>query len=177
MSQPLVSIKIPAYNCAPSIGETIDTCLAQSRSNIEIIVVNDGSTDDTCAVLERYGSLIRVVAKPNGGLARARNVGQQVAFGEYVAWLDADDIAHPDRIAVQAAVLDREPTAALVCSDFSAFVTGLADIETSHIGTYYSSFAEREGAPGSSPNRVGCTSPAPGHPLVTSIGLANSSSI
>lgn len=146
-SQPLVSIVIPAYNCAATIGETVDSCLSQSYPNLEVIVVNDGSTDSTAAVLRAYGSRVRVLDKANGGLASARNAGHQIASGEYIAWLDADDIAHPDRIALQVAILQHSPTTVLVCSDFSAFVTGKPDFDFSHVGTYYSSFEQRGRAP------------------------------
>lgn len=143
---PLVSIVIPAYNCATFIGDTLDSCLTQRYANLEIIVVNDGSSDETASVLAKYGQRIRVLHKTNGGLASARNAGHDIAQGEYIAWLDADDIAHPDRIALEAALLDSEPDVVAVCSDFSAFLTGNPDFEPSHIGTYYSSFQERGGA-------------------------------
>jgi glycosyltransferase involved in cell wall biosynthesis len=146
-AQPLVSIVIPAYNCASLVRETLESCFAQTYPNLEIIVVNDGSIDGTAALLDSYVPRIRVLHKPNGGLASARNAGHEIAKGDYVAWLDADDIAHPDRIALQVTLLQREPSVVAVCSDFSTFISGQPDFESSHVGTYYSSFAERGRAP------------------------------
>lgn len=118
---PLVSIVIPSYNCAQYLPECIDSCLAQTYPNIEIIVVDDGSTDNTKTVLQPYLGKVVYFFQENGGLAEARNTGQRIARGEYIAWLDADDIAHPERIMVQALYLEEHPATVLVCSNFFAF--------------------------------------------------------
>ena len=146
-----VSIVIAAYNCAETIRATLESCLAQTYGNAEIIVVNDGSNDCTAKVLQTFGSKINLVNKSNGGLASARNAGARVATGEYMAWMDCDDLMAPDRIMLQAGVLSTDPSVALVSSDFSAFVNDAADFEASHIHRYYSS---RPSDP--HPARAGC---------------------
>lgn len=137
--QPLVSIVIPAYNCDDTIEEAVESCLCQTYPFIEVIVVNDGSTDSTVDVLAKYGGKIKLVNQTNGGLGAARNSGQHIACGEYIAWMDGDDIAHPDRIAVQASILNRYPTIVMVSSDFSSFYSNEPDFEVSSITNYYSS--------------------------------------
>ncbi len=91
MPSPTVSVVIPAYNAAWCVRRAIDSVLAQDFRDFELIVVNDGSTDDTAAVLASYGGAIRVVNQANRGLSSARNSGIQAARGEFVAFLDADD--------------------------------------------------------------------------------------
>lgn len=91
----LVSFVIPNYNHAQYLGDAIRSALAQSHAPIEIIVVDDGSTDDSLAVAEQFGSQIRLVRQPNSGLSAARNSGIQVATGDYIALLDADDLVEP----------------------------------------------------------------------------------
>jgi GT2 family glycosyltransferase len=89
---PRVSVVLPAYNYAHYIGEAIESALAQTYRDREIIVVDDGSTDGTIAVLERFGSRIIVSRHTNRGLAATRNAGIRLAGGEYVALIDADDV-------------------------------------------------------------------------------------
>jgi glycosyltransferase involved in cell wall biosynthesis len=137
-TEPSVSIVIAAFNCAQTIGATLDSCLGQRYQNFEVLVVNDGSRDGTARVLDTYGERIKVLTKPNGGLASARNAGMESASGEFVAWMDADDLMAPERIALQAAVLSANTTVEIVCSDFSAFVNDERDFDSSHIASYYS---------------------------------------
>jgi len=115
MQTPVVSVVIPAYNAAWCVGQAIDSALAQSFVDREIIVVDDGSTDDTPRVLAGYGSRIRIVSKPNGGLSSARNAGVAAAQGEFVAFLDADDRWLPAKLARQVALMREEPRLAF-CS-------------------------------------------------------------
>lgn len=95
MSAPLFSVVIPTYNRARWAAEAIDSVLAQTWPAIETIVVDDGSTDDTPAVLAGYGSRIRAVRQPNRGLAAARNAGARESTGTFVAFLDSDDRFEP----------------------------------------------------------------------------------
>ncbi|CDI01142.1 putative Glycosyl transferase family 2 [Candidatus Competibacter denitrificans Run_A_D11] len=97
----LVSVIIPAYNAAQYIRDTIDSVLNQSYSNFEIIVVNDGSTDETAQILNEYGDKLRVVHQNNKGSAAACNYGAALAQGEWIAFLDADDIWLPDKLMLQ----------------------------------------------------------------------------
>jgi glycosyltransferase involved in cell wall biosynthesis len=137
MVAPLVSVVVPSYNRASLIGETLDSVLAQTHPNLEIIVVDDGSTDDTEAAVAPYRSRITYIKQKNQGLAAARNTGLQHSTGEYVAWLDSDDLWNPDKVALQVAVLQSRADIALVASDFSAF-DDQGFFELSHVRSYYS---------------------------------------
>ena len=102
---PLVSIVIPVYNGSNYMREAIDSALSQTYDNIEVIVVNDGSTDDTEAIALSYGDRIRYYAKENGGVASALNLAIREAKGEYISWLSHDDIYYPDKVKKQIYVL------------------------------------------------------------------------
>jgi glycosyltransferase involved in cell wall biosynthesis len=107
--QPLVSAVIPSHNYGRFVGEAIDSVLGQTHGNVECVVVDDGSTDDTPERLARYGDRIRAVRTGDAGLgvSTARNIGIELARGQWVAFLDADDVWHREKIAVQLrAVLD-----------------------------------------------------------------------
>jgi glycosyltransferase involved in cell wall biosynthesis len=142
---PIVTIAIAAYNSAHTIAATVDSCLDQSCPAVEVLVVDDGSTDATPDVLARYGSRIRVVRKPNGGVASGRNAAMQVAQGRYIAWMDGDDLCHPDRLLAQASVLDAFPEAVLVSSNFSAFRDDEEVGDPLYLCTYYSAPARLGG--------------------------------
>jgi glycosyltransferase involved in cell wall biosynthesis len=103
----LVSTIIPAYNAAAYVRETIDSALAQTHREHEIIVVDDGSTDGTWEILQSYGDAIQAVRQPNGGPARARNTGARIARGEWLAFLDADDLWLPEKLQRQLAEAER----------------------------------------------------------------------
>lgn len=135
--QPLVSVVIPSYNAGRTLAQTLDSVLAQTYSNIEVIVVNDGSTDETAEVLRAYAGKVRGIDQPNGGLPNARNTGGRAARGEFIAMMDADDLCTPERVAVQVAAFQNCPEAVLCCSDFSAFNAN-GPVAGSHAATYYS---------------------------------------
>jgi glycosyltransferase involved in cell wall biosynthesis len=102
MSNPLVSVIIPAHNSMRYIGETIESVLAQSYSNLEVIVVDDGSTDQQGEIilsLASKDSRIRYFSKCNQGVSNARNTGFNLSKGDYVAFLDADDVWLPDNLS------------------------------------------------------------------------------
>lgn len=105
MSTPLVSVIIPTYNRAETVRRSIDSALAQSYRPLEVIVVDDGSTDATRGVLEAYGDRIRPVYQANGGPSVARNTGAAGAQGEFIAFLDSDDTWKPEKIARQVALM------------------------------------------------------------------------
>jgi glycosyltransferase involved in cell wall biosynthesis len=98
---PLVSVIVPCYRQARYLPEALDSALGQSHAAVEVLVVNDGSDDDTEAVARSYGDRIRYLWRPNGGLSAARNSGIREARGRYLKFLDADDALHPDQIAWQ----------------------------------------------------------------------------
>ena len=105
-----VSLIIATFNHARFLGAAIDSALAQTLGAVDVIVVDDGSTDDTPAVLARYAGRVRVLRQPNRGLAAARNAGLAAARGTYVAFLDADDVMAPTKLAAQLEMLERSPT-------------------------------------------------------------------
>ncbi len=98
---PLVSVVIPAYNSASYIAEAIDSALQQDYPEQEIIVIDDGSTDETVEIVARYGDKVRLLTQKNQGSAVARNLGIRQARGKYVAFLDADDVWGPHKIRCQ----------------------------------------------------------------------------
>ena len=107
MAQVKVSVVIPTYNGAAEVRRAIDSALAQSGCEVEVIPVNDGSTDDTASVLNSYGSRIRAVHQKNSGPAATRNAGIAAATGDWVAFLDHDDYWQPGKLAAQLAAADR----------------------------------------------------------------------
>lgn len=102
---PLVSIIIPVYNGSNYVREAIDSALAQTYKNIEIIVVNDGSTDNTEQVVKSYGNKIKYFKKDNGGVATALNLAIKKSNGEYFSWLSHDDLYYPDKVKKQIDIL------------------------------------------------------------------------
>ena len=110
MAGPGLSLVIATYNHGRYLAGALESALAQTRPT-EIIVVDDGSTDETPAVLERFASRVRVHRQDNRGLSAARNAGLALATGAYIAFLDADDVLAPTKLDKQAAVLDAEPEA------------------------------------------------------------------
>ena len=119
---PLVSVVVPAFNAAKTIAETLHSISEQTYRVLEIVVVDDGSTDETADIARRRGEVdarLRIVAKSNGGVASARNAGIRSSKGEFVAFIDADDLWHPTKIAKQLAVLlAGGPDMALVYAPF-----------------------------------------------------------
>ena len=115
---PEVSVIIAAYNRAHLVGLTIESVLAQTYQDFEVAVVDDGSTDNTREVVARYevlaGGKLRYIYQPNGGLSAARNTGCRMARGRYLAFLDADDLWKPGKLAKQVPVLEANPHVGLV---------------------------------------------------------------
>ena len=118
---PSISVVIPTYNNAPYLGAALDSVLSQSFRDCEIVVVDDGSTDETAQVLARYGDRVRCHSQVNQGLAVARNSGLDVASGEFVTYLDGDDMMCRENLARKHAMLGRHPELGGVFSDFEVF--------------------------------------------------------
>jgi glycosyltransferase involved in cell wall biosynthesis len=118
---PLVSVVVPTYNRAHLLPETLESIFAQTYPELEVIVVDDGSQDDTAGAIARFCDRIAYLRQENRGLAAARTAGQRRARGEYVAWLDSDDLWNPEKIALQVAFMRQRPDHVVVASDFSAF--------------------------------------------------------
>jgi len=103
---PLVSIIIPCHNAEPWVAAAVESALAQTWEDIEVIAVNDGSTDGSAGVLRRLaGPRVRVIDQPNSGASSARNSGLRAAGGEFIQFLDADDLLAPAKVAQQVALL------------------------------------------------------------------------
>jgi glycosyltransferase involved in cell wall biosynthesis len=118
MGQPLVSVIIPAYNSGNRIIETIQSALSQNYPNIEILVIDDASTDDTWQRLQSFKDKIRLIRHTsNQGLSATRNHAIRDSSGEFIALLDHDDLWAPDKLSKQMCLFDQTPGLALVFSD------------------------------------------------------------
>ncbi len=111
---PLVSVIIPNYNYARYVGEAVESALGQTYSNLEVIVVDDGSTDNSLEVLERYRDRVKIVEQQNSGVCVARNRGVAETKGEYIAFLDADDVWLPEKIEKQVKKFESDGDTGLV---------------------------------------------------------------
>lgn len=125
MTMPTVSVVIPAYNAARYLSQAVDSALGQTFRDVEVVVVDDGSTDDTPARLAAYGERIRTLRQANSGVALARNAGTAAARGRYVAFLDADDVWQPEKIERQLEALTQPPGAR---ASYTAFDLVSADL-------------------------------------------------
>ena len=120
--EPLVSIIIPAYNCAPYLPSAVESALGQTYSRVEVVVVNDGSPDDTDTVIKPYLERIQYIKQENRGLSAARNAGFHASHGDFICFLDADDILLPEKLGKQLAVFNHEP-------DLGVVICGYFDVE------------------------------------------------
>jgi len=125
----LISAIIPVYNREKYIAEAIDSVLAQTYNPIEIIVVDDGSTDKSAGIVKEYqNSSIRYTFQSNQGIGAARNTGTDLAQGSYFAFLDSDDLWTPDKISLQMKAFDKDPKLDMVFGHVVQF-------HDSHLGT------------------------------------------
>ncbi len=115
-----LSVIIPVFNSERTVGAAIDSVLSQSIPPDEVLIMDDGSTDGTPSILRSYGSRVRVFRQENGGVASGRNFLLKQAQGNLIAFLDADDLWHPEYLAIQQKLFERYP-------DAVAFFTGHAD--------------------------------------------------
>jgi glycosyltransferase involved in cell wall biosynthesis len=118
---PKVSIVIPTYNSAQFLDETLQSVFSQTFNDFEIIVIDDGSTDQTRKVLSKYDDRIRYFLQENGGPAKARNRGIRESLGEYIAFLDADDIWLPTKLEKQVSRFQQNPELGMVFTENSCF--------------------------------------------------------
>jgi glycosyltransferase involved in cell wall biosynthesis len=124
MGQPLVSVVIATYNMGQYVGAAIESVLAQTYPNVELLVVDDGSTDNTREIVQRYlgDSRVRYLSQKNAGQTVAKNAGIRASTGKYVGFCDADDQWMPDKLAKQVPVLEARPEVAVVYSKVSYIV-------------------------------------------------------
>ncbi len=132
MDRPSVSVVIPTFNCAALLPEAIRSAYGQSFTPAEVIVVDDGCTDDTAAVVERLTRSLPerlvYVRKPNGGEASARNRGVSVAKGDYIAFLDQDDVWLPEKLEHQMQLFEADPSIALTFSAYTRVSGGTREL-------------------------------------------------
>lgn len=126
-NKPLVTIVIPVFNGEKYIREAIESVLGQTYENIEIIVIDDGSTDHTDAICHSYGTAIRYVYKMNGGVASAVNLGIKMMSGEYFSWLSHDDVYYPNKI-------EKQIESVLNCGDQTKIVHGNYNLYNENTG-------------------------------------------
>jgi glycosyltransferase involved in cell wall biosynthesis len=126
---PEVSVVIPSYNSSRFLGQALDSVLAQTFRDYEVIVVDDGSSDDTSEVLRRYANAVRSLHQPNQGVAVARNNGIVASAGRYVALLDADDTWLPSKLALQLDALRARPGSRACTTEHQ-----LVDVDLHEIG-------------------------------------------
>lgn len=119
--KPEVSVIIPAYNAEGYLAETIESALAQTFRSFEIFVVDDGSADRSADIAERYAPQVRVLRKKNGGPASARNLGICESSGNFIAFLDSDDLWMPDKLARQVAYFESHPAVGLLYGEALMF--------------------------------------------------------
>lgn len=124
---PEISVVVPAYNAGQHLAETVESLLAQRYPVRDIIVVDDGSTDDTAAILARYHGRITAITTPNQGVQAARNLGIARASGEWIALSDADDLWAPEYLEQQARLLRAAPETEFCFGNFRYLRDGVLD--------------------------------------------------
>jgi glycosyltransferase involved in cell wall biosynthesis len=139
---PIVSVIIPTYNRSNYVIQAVESVLQQTMNDFEIIVVDDGSTDDTHEKIRRFGSNVNYIRTENQGAARARNVGMKNAIGRYIAYLDSDDLYNKFKLEIQSGLLERCSEIGLVYSESSAF-DEVGYFDEWHLKKYHCSAYER----------------------------------
>jgi glycosyltransferase involved in cell wall biosynthesis len=135
----LVSVIIPTYNRAELLPRALESVLAQTYKHVEIIVIDDGSTDSTKAILEKYSKNIRIIHADHCGTANARNLGMAASEGEYICFLDSDDSYYPYKIEAQVEVIEAHPEIDMISTEVSGiFPDGIAD--EYHLKNYHPTY-------------------------------------
>lgn len=137
---PTISVIIPVYNAEPWLAETIESVLGQTRPPQQVIVVDDGSTDQSATVARRYARYIQLEQQPNTGCAHARNRGVALAQGDLLAFLDADDCWLPEKLALQLAAFAEAPTIEAVFGQIEQRYT--AEIAEQHRVAFHTNVQE-----------------------------------
>ncbi len=122
-ARPLLSVIIPTYNAETYLAETLESVFQQKWQPLEILVIDDGSTDRSIAVVESFGKRVAVIACPHRGLAATRNSGIMAARGEFLLHLDADDLLMPDSISTRMQVMQSDPVLDIVVGKLECFIS------------------------------------------------------
>ena len=130
MTKPKISVIIPVYNGERFLVQTIDSVISQTYSPLEIIVVDDGSTDSSKDILKSFGSKIDVISKINGGVSSARNRGIQQARGDWIAFIDADDFWDPKKLELEVLAISNYPESVVV---YTGFRNWLPDVNGQYV--------------------------------------------
>lgn len=133
----LVSVVIPSYNRAYIVGHAIESVLRQTYKNVEVVVIDDGSSDDTKSVVTAFDERVRYIYQPNAGIAVARNSGIAAARGEFVAFLDSDDVWLPWKLEAQLSVLRQRPEIGMIWTDMTAVDESGTVVEAEYLRTFY----------------------------------------
>lgn len=136
----LVSVIVPSYNRAHTLEVALRSALSQTYGNIEVIVVDDGSTDGTRSLVESLPSRVTYLYQENAGVSAARNRAMSAARGEYIAFLDSDDCWYPWKIEAQLAALRRCPGAGIVWTDMAAVDAGGHSVSRRYLRTMYGAY-------------------------------------
>jgi glycosyltransferase involved in cell wall biosynthesis len=141
----LVSVVIPTYQRAAILGRAIESVLDQSYPSVEVIVVDDGSTDGTRALVEKYiasyGDCVRYLYQPNAGVTAARNLGLKAVRGEFIALLDSDDVWLPWKLTAQVALLQALPEVGMTWTDMTATDEAGTVLMRNYLRTFYSAYS------------------------------------
>ncbi|HXO85741.1 MAG TPA: glycosyltransferase family 2 protein [Gemmatimonadales bacterium] len=137
----LVSVVVPTYNRATIVRAAIDSVVGQSYPNVEVVVVDDGSRDDTQRVVESYGAPVRYLFQANSGVSAARNRGFAAARGEFIALLDSDDAFLPWKLEAQVRVLRAHPEVGMVWTDMAAVNEQGELLDPKYLRTFYDAHA------------------------------------
>ena len=143
MPSPLISVVIPTFNRAYCLQRAVDSALNQSYRNVEVIVVDDGSTDETRDLLRAAYSMdgrVRYVHQANSGVCFARNHGFALAQGEFISLLDSDDEWYPWKLAVELACLNVVPNAGMIWTDMDAIDSDEAVVKRKYLKTMYGAY-------------------------------------
>lgn len=139
MERPLISIIVPVYNVEQYISGCLDSLVNQSYPNIEIVCINDGSTDGSLAILERYQQqypVIKIISTPNSGLAAARNLGMTLATGDFVTFVDSDDWIDTETLAtIEKAGFLKAPHVDIICFGLCRVINGVKSTYRSYKST------------------------------------------
>ncbi len=136
----LVSVIIPTYNRARLCKQAVESALLQTYRNVEVIVIDDGSTDNTKEVVSFFDSRVRLLSQKNSGVSSARNLGMQSARGEFIAFLDSDDSWLPWKLELQVNLLRTLPNAGMVWTDMIAVDEAGTELYPSYLTLMYNAY-------------------------------------